>query len=80
MCASLPGRASAMRTNIEIDDELIGRVMERYGLDTKKDAVDYALRALVGDAMSKEEALEMEGSGWGGDLEELRDRTPVRSV
>lgn len=69
-----------MRTNIEIDDELIDRVRERYGLATKKDAVDYALRALVGDAMSKDEALEMEGSGWDGELDELRDRDPVRSA
>ena len=68
------------RTNIDIDDALIGRVMERYRLPTKKAAVDYALRALVGTAMSGEEALEMEGTGWAGDLDELRDSEDVERV
>src|SRR5205085_2080469 len=36
------------RTNIEIDDELVGRVMKRYELKTKKEAVDLALRQLAG--------------------------------
>ena len=27
------------RTNIEIDEELIGRVMERYALQSKREAV-----------------------------------------
>ena len=33
-----------MRTNIEIDENLIRRVMDVYGLNTKREAVDYALR------------------------------------
>ena len=36
------------RTNIEIDDELVARVMERYELKTKKEAVDLALRQVAG--------------------------------
>ena len=32
------------RTNIDIDDDLVAGVMRRYGLSTKKDAVDFALR------------------------------------
>ena len=68
------------RTNIDIDDALIGRVMERYRLPTKRAAVDYALRALVGPAMSREEALEMEGTGWDGDLDDLRDAEDVERV
>ncbi len=59
------------RTNIEIDDELIERVMERYGFRTKREAVDYALRKLV-RSLSKEEILAMQGMGWEGDLEEMR--------
>ena len=51
------------RTNIEIDDDLVTEAMRRYGLRSKRAAVDFALRRLVGDAMSREEALEMEGSG-----------------
>ncbi|HWM63614.1 MAG TPA: type II toxin-antitoxin system VapB family antitoxin [Solirubrobacterales bacterium] len=59
------------RTNIEIDDELIERAMRIYRLRSKREAVDYALRKLVG-GMSREEALAMEGRGWSGDLEEIR--------
>jgi Arc/MetJ family transcription regulator len=36
------------RTNIDIDDELINEAMHKYGLKTKKEAVDLALRRLVG--------------------------------
>ncbi|HHW84454.1 MAG TPA: type II toxin-antitoxin system VapB family antitoxin [Actinomycetales bacterium] len=60
------------RTNIEIDDELIAEAMRRFQLPTKRAAVDFALRRLVGPVMSREEMLAMEGSGWDGDLDELR--------
>ena len=50
------------RTNIEIDDDRIETVMQRYGLRTKTDAVDYALRHLVGQPMTKQEALAMRGA------------------
>ncbi len=62
------------RTNIEIDDQLIGRVMRLYRLRSKREAVDLALRRLVGERMNREEMLEAEGRGWGGDLDELRSR------
>jgi Arc/MetJ family transcription regulator len=60
------------RTNIEIDDVLIERVMRRYRLPSKRAAVELALRRLAGEPMSREEALAMEGTGWPGDLDELR--------
>ena len=60
------------RTNIDIDDDLIVRAMEIYRLKTKREAVDFALRKLVGDPMSLEEARAMRGSGWEGDLFEMR--------
>jgi Arc/MetJ family transcription regulator len=60
------------RTNIEIDDELIERVMRRYRLPSKRAAVELALRRLAGEPMSRDEALAMEGAGWSGDLEVLR--------
>ncbi len=59
------------RTNIDLDDRLVEMAMERYGLRTKKEAVDLALRSLVGGVMTKEEALAMEGFGWDGDLDEI---------
>ena len=61
------------RTNIDIDERLIAGVMRRYGLRTKKDAVDYALRRLHVEPMTIEEVLSMEGTGWDGDLDALED-------
>ncbi len=60
------------RTNIEIDDALVEEAMRRYGLPSKRAAVDFALRRLVGEAMDRDEALAMEGAGWDADLPELR--------
>ena len=68
------------RTNIEIDDMLMERAMRRYGLRTKREAVDLALRRLAGEPLSREEALAMEGSGWQGDLEEMRRGDPVEEL
>lgn len=66
------------RTNIEIDDGLVTEAMQRYGLPSKRAAVDLALRRLVGEALTREEALAMEGTGWGGDLGDLgRDPQPT---
>lgn len=60
------------RTNIEIDDDLVERAMRIYRLNSKREAVDFALRKLVGERMSGDEMLEAEGRGWGGDLDEIR--------
>jgi Arc/MetJ family transcription regulator len=60
------------RTNIDIDDELITSVMARYHFRSKRAAVDYALKRLRVEPMTKEEALAMEGTGWEGDLTEIR--------
>jgi Arc/MetJ family transcription regulator len=50
------------RTNIEIDDDDLARVMHRYGLTTKTEAVALALRRLAGEPMTREEALAMHGA------------------
>lgn len=60
------------RTNIEIDDELVTRVMKRYQLKTKKDAVDLALRQVAGTPLTQEFLDSVHGMGWEGDLDELR--------
>jgi len=60
------------RTNIDIDDELVARAMQRYNLNTKREAVDLALRVLVDEPLSKQEALALEGSGWDADLDQIR--------
>lgn len=50
------------RTNIEIDDQYVEAIMDRFGVRTKTDAVDLALRHLAGQPMTREEALAMRGS------------------
>lgn len=60
------------RTNIDIDDDLIARAMRTYRLGTKREAVDLALRRLVGEPLSLKEASAMEGTGWDEHLEKLR--------
>ncbi len=56
------------RTNIEIEDLYVTRIMERYGLRTKTEAVDYALRKAACMPMTIEEALAMEGAHAIGEL------------
>jgi Arc/MetJ family transcription regulator len=68
------------RTNIEIDDDLVERAMRLYRLRTKREAVDLALRRLVGEPLSLEEARGMEGTGWEGDLDEMRSAQQVRGA
>jgi Arc/MetJ family transcription regulator len=54
-----------VRTNIEIEDEYVQAIMRRYGLRTKTEAVDLALRRTAGEIpMTKEEALAMEGANF----------------
>ena len=50
------------RTNIEIDDDYVRTVMDRYGIHTKTEAVDLALRHLAGQPMTRDEALAMRGA------------------
>jgi Arc/MetJ family transcription regulator len=57
-----------MRTNIEIDDEVMGEVLRLTGVGTKRAAVDLALRELVGRHRQRG-ILELRGRVcWQGDL------------
>ena len=60
------------RTNIDLDDEACRTVMERYQLPTKREAVNFALRALAAEPLSLDEARRLRGSGWEGDLDAMR--------
>ena len=68
------------RTNIDLDDSLVAEVMRRYGVSTKRAAVDLALRQLVGVPLSKDFLLGLRGVGWGGNLDELRSADDVEAV
>jgi Arc/MetJ family transcription regulator len=64
------------RTNIDLDDDLVARVMRRYGVTTKREAVNLALSRAALEPLSTAEALAMQGSGWDGNLEQMRDQEP----
>lgn len=53
---------SKVRTNIEIEDSYVEAIMDRFGVRTKTQAVDLALRYLAGQPMTREEALAMRGA------------------
>lgn len=59
------------RTNVVVDEKLVRKVMKMYGLHTKKAAIDFALRSVAG-ADDRRAMLDLEGSGWDGDLDEMR--------
>jgi Arc/MetJ family transcription regulator len=52
---------SKVRTNIEIEDDYVRAIMDRYGVHTKTEAVELALRHLAGPPMTREQALAMRG-------------------
>lgn len=61
-----------MRTNIDIDDDLLADVMEKSQAKTKKEAVEMALQ-LFRRMLAQRDLLELRGKvKWNGDLDELR--------
>ena len=53
---------SKVRTNIELEDTYVRLIMDRFGVHTKTEAVNLALRHLAGDPMTREQALAMRGA------------------
>ncbi|MBJ7401305.1 type II toxin-antitoxin system VapB family antitoxin [Mycolicibacterium sp.] len=66
-----------VRTNIEIEDVYVETIKNRYGVHTKTEAVDLALRHLAGQPMTRDEALAMRGARAIG---EVPDDTGPRGV
>lgn len=61
-----------MRTNIELDDELLAEAMEATGLPTKRATVEEALRILVREHRARRALQDLAGLGWEGDLDKMR--------
>ena len=61
-----------MRTNIEIDDELLSRAMAAAGLSTKRATVEEGLRLLVRVRKQAGALADIKGLGWEGDLDKMR--------
>jgi len=74
------GVRNVTRTNVELDDEIVELAMRLYGVRTKKETIDLALRRLVGAKLSTNQALALEESGWEGDLDAVRDDVPPESA
>lgn len=66
-----------MRTNIEIDDDLMAEAMTATGQTTKRATVEEGLRLLVRMRRQAEGFRELKGIGWDGDLDEMRLDRPV---
>lgn len=62
-----------MRTNIDIDDELMAATMKATGQKTKKGAVEAAMRLVVHNERLKQAIENMRGIGWEGNLDEMRE-------
>lgn len=67
-----------MRTNIDIDEDLIAAVMQATGTKTKKAAVEAALRLVLRRAGQRQAVEDMHGLGWEGDLDAMRRDLPPR--
>ena len=61
-----------MRTNIEIDDELMAQAMAELGAKTKREAVERGLRDALLLARQAKAIDALWGIGWDGDLDDMR--------
>jgi len=61
-----------MRTNVDIDDELLAEAMKVTGLRTKKGMIEEALTRVVRSHRQHRAILNMAGMGWDGDQDSMR--------
>ena len=62
-----------MRTNIELDEQLVDEALQLTHIKTKKELVNYALKELVRQ-IKRRRLLEYEGRvEWTGSLDEMRN-------
>ena len=61
------------RTNIVLDEKLIQKAVQLTGAKSKREAVDIALRKLIGQAGLYRKFLKLEGKiHWEGNLRQMR--------
>ena len=65
-----------VRADIELEDDHVRTIMDRYGVHTRTEAVALALRHLAGQPMTREQALAIRGAGA---TEDVPLDTPPRS-
>lgn len=71
---------AGMRTNIDIDNELLFQAMAASGLSTKRATVEEGLRLLVRVGQQAQALARLKGLGWDGDLEDMRRGRPARRL
>lgn len=69
-----------MRTNIDLDEELLAAAMKAAGLKTKKATVEEALRRMVDNDRRKQAIENLAGMGWEGDPDDMWDEGPVELI
>ena len=67
-----------MRTNVDIDDDLMANAMEALGTTTKRETIERSLRDTVRARAQLKALDELRGIGWEGDLDQMRTDPPVR--
>jgi Arc/MetJ family transcription regulator len=66
-----------VRTNIDIDDELMAETMKATGQKTKKGAVEEAMRQAIRRRELRNALESLHGIGWEGDLDKMREGWPA---
>ena len=66
-------QGTPLRTNIDIDDELLSSAMAAAGLPTKKATVEEGLRLLVRLRHQMRAIRNLKGVGWEGNLSAMRE-------
>ena len=72
------------RISVEIDEKACAEVMRRFRLNSKNEAINFALRRMAGvpippdpaKHMTPEEIDALRGIGWHGDLDAIRPAGP----
>jgi len=67
-----------MRTNIDIDDDLLSSAMAAAGLPTKRATVEEGLRLLVRVREQVQAFDDLKDLGWKGNLSVMRQGRPDR--
>ena len=75
-----PGLLRYVTVEVRLMEHDVEAVRQRYGLRNWKAAVEEAVCRQAVAPMTKEEALAMQGVGWDGDLDEMRDGSPIEMI
>ena len=75
-----PGTLRYVTTEVRVMEHDVEAVRRRYNLRSWKAAAEEAVCRQAIVPMTKEEALAMQGVGWDGDLDEMRNDPPIEMI